>query len=67
MIDKHFLVFWEGDGSDRESYSVFYSTLVKANSKEEALDKFIENSKHLSEEDKSFYDAYEITKENYIG
>lgn len=35
--NKFYLCFWVGDGGDRESYSVYYSKLVLANSKDEAL------------------------------
>lgn len=67
MNDKHFLVFYEGDGSSRESCSVLYSTLVKANTKEEAIKKLIDNSKYLSADDAEDYNAIEIDNENYIG
>ena len=38
---KYFLIYWEGDGSDRESYSIFYTTLVIATSESEARDIYI--------------------------
>jgi hypothetical protein len=33
---NYYLIYWEGDGSDRESYSVFYCHLISAISAEEA-------------------------------
>ena len=33
---KYYLIYWEGEGGDRESYSVFYSKLIQADSEIEA-------------------------------
>lgn len=33
---KYYLIYWEGDGGDRESYSVFYSKLVIAKDENDA-------------------------------
>lgn len=42
---KYFLVFYDDDGS-REACSVFYSWLVKASSEEEAIQKYLDQSKY---------------------
>jgi hypothetical protein len=56
---KLYLCFWVGDGGDRESYSVFYSKLVLAGDKDEALDKYISSGKNFGQ-DKEYYDAIEM-------
>jgi len=33
---KYYLIYWEGEGGDSESYSVFYSKLIQADSEIEA-------------------------------
>ena len=67
MIDKHFLVYFVGDESSSESNSVYYSFLVRAKTKQEALEKYVlgeENS--WSTKDINDFDALEITNKNYI-
>jgi hypothetical protein len=54
-MDKFYLCFWVGDGCDRESYSVYYSKLVLANSEEEALDKYMASGKTYAQEDNRDY------------
>lgn len=40
---KYFLCFWVGDGAD--CYNVFYSELVLARNKDEALEKYFASGK----------------------
>ncbi len=56
---KHWIVCWVGDGGDRESYSIFYSKVVKANTRDEALEKGMKNLGFQSE-NKEHYHAEEI-------
>ncbi len=55
---KEFLVFWVGDGGDRESCSVYYSTLVHAISETEAIDKYFNKFKPNHSRDQ--YDVLEM-------
>lgn len=58
---KFYLCFWVGDGGDRESYSVYYSKLVLARSRNEALDKYISSGKNFAHHNnKDYYDAIEM-------
>ena len=58
---KFYLCFWVGDGGDRESYSVYYSKLVLAHSRDEALDKYISSGKNFAQHNnKDYYDAIEM-------
>lgn len=60
-MDKFYLCFWIGDGSDRESYSVYYSKLVLANNDEEALDKYLESGKNFTKNDnRDYYGVIEM-------
>jgi hypothetical protein len=54
-MDKFYLCFWVGDECDSESYNVYYSKLVLANSKEEALDKYMASGKTYAQEDNRDY------------
>lgn len=56
---KFYLCFWVGvDGGDREAYNVFYSELVLAADKDEAIDKYISSGKNFTQ--KEYYDAIEM-------
>ncbi len=50
-MNKLFLVFWIGNGEDRESCSVFYSEIVQAVNEEKALDKYLELKGKVNRED----------------
>jgi len=41
MKDTQFLVFWMGDGGDRESASVYYAMLVDAETNRDAKIKYL--------------------------
>lgn len=59
--DKLFICAWEGDGGDRESCSIFYSKVVKAKSRKEALEKYFNSGEKFGESgDISKYVAVEI-------
>jgi len=60
-ISNLYLCFWIGDGGDRESYSVYYSKLVEANSEEEALEKYFKSGKAFA------YQKDEPTDPSYYG
>lgn len=57
---KNWIVCWVGDGGDSESYSVFYSKVVKAKTKSEALKKGMDNLGFTSR-NAEHYNAQEIT------
>lgn len=57
---KLFLCFWVGDGSDRESYSVYYSELVQANNKKEALDKYLNSGKAFAYDEDTYKEYYDV-------
>jgi hypothetical protein len=40
-MEKLYLVFWEGDGCSRESASAYYTEVVEATSKAEAIGKVL--------------------------
>jgi hypothetical protein len=69
MNERHFIVFFsDEDGGSRESHSVFYSYVVKAKSKKEAIDKYVNGPKNTwSTKDVNDFDAIEINDKNYIG
>jgi len=68
MNEKYFLVFWIGDGGDRESNSVYYSCLVKANSKTEAIERYINSPKcPWSSKETKYFDGLEVNDKNYLG
>lgn len=48
---KFFLVFYDDDGS-REACSTLYSWLVKANTGEEAIQKYLDHSKYDEDPDR---------------
>ena len=64
-MEGHWIVCWKGDGFDRESYNIFYSKIVKAQTKDEALEKAIKLFT-FSLKDKKYYHAEPITEKNYI-
>lgn len=57
---KLFLCFWVGDHGDRESYSVYYSELVQANNKEDALDKYLKSGKAFAYDEDTNKDYYGV-------
>ena len=58
---KYFLCFFEGDGGDRESSSVYQSELVIAQNEDEALQKYFNNFKFpVEEKQKSNYSVIEM-------
>jgi hypothetical protein len=60
--NNFYLCFWIGpDGGDRESYSVYYSKLVEANSEEEALEIYFKSGKAFA------YQKDEPTDPSYYG
>lgn len=59
-MKKLWLCFWVGDGSDRESYSTYYSTLVEAKTKEEALEIYLASDEKFANGDINDYDAIEM-------
>jgi hypothetical protein len=68
---KYFLCFWVGeDGGDRESYSVYYSYLVMADNKDEALLKYLTVNPRRYDEDtisnKDLFGVREILKNDII-
>lgn len=38
---KEFLVFWVGDGGDRESYNTYHSNIIQTQNKIEAIKHYI--------------------------
>ena len=58
--NKFYLCFWVGDGSDNESNNVYYSHIVIAENKDEALDKYIQSGHHFAQGDKSLYGVIEM-------
>jgi hypothetical protein len=59
MKDKIFLCFYEGDGGDSESHSTYYSEIISAENKNEALLKYDKISGFSSDGDLSIYNAIE--------
>lgn len=58
---KYFLCFWVGDGGDNESYNVYYSSLVIARNKSEALKKYFKEVKSdVDEDSKKYYKTLEM-------
>jgi hypothetical protein len=58
---KYFLCFWEGDGGDRESCSVYYSKLVIANNEDEAFEKYFDTFRlPITKEDRESYSILEM-------
>lgn len=41
---KYYLIYWEGNGGDSESHSVFYSELVIAANEHDAWQKWIDKN-----------------------
>jgi len=64
-MKNHWLVCWVGDGGDSESYSVFYTKVVQAETKDEALEKGI-SAMSFSSVNKEHYHAEPIGIENYV-
>ena len=60
--EKLFLCFWVGDGGDSESNSVWYSELVEASSKKEALKKYFASGKAFASSNEENYGVKEIEK-----
>lgn len=56
------MVAWEGDGGDRESYSILYSHVVKAETESEARQKFT----NATGDNAGDYCFVEITDQIYI-
>lgn len=57
-----YLVFWIGDGGDRESNSVYYSKLIKGDNETDVIKKYISYSDNIDIE-KIYFDDY--NKEYY--
>jgi len=53
MNSIDFLVFWVGDGGDSESYSVYYSKIITAPTKELAIREYVKYLDRLADDDKS--------------
>lgn len=51
MKNIDFLVFWVGDGGDSESYSVYYSNIVSAPTKELAIREYVKKQDRLADTD----------------
>ena len=62
-MKKRFLTFYVGDGSARESNSVYYSKLVITETKEDAIRKHAQADE---EGDPADYDAIEMVGEYII-
>jgi hypothetical protein len=58
-LNNLWLVFWEGDGGDSESYSVFYSKIVNAKTKTEALEKYAKRT----DSELKWLDAIPVSKQ----
>ena len=55
---KYYLIYWEGDGGDRESHSVFYAQFVIAPNEHDAWQKWIEANPN---EDSEGHEIMEMT------
>lgn len=52
-MKEDFLVFWIGDGGDSESYSVYYSNIVSATTRQLAIREYVKKQDMLDDDDKS--------------
>jgi hypothetical protein len=52
---RYFIIYWEGDGEDRESYSIFYSSLVIAVDENDAWNKW-----DKVQESRQYYNIREV-------
>ena len=59
-MEKLWLCFWVGDGGDSESHSTYYSNLVEAKTKSQALKKYLASGEAFASDDMSEYDALEM-------
>jgi len=59
---RDYLVFWVGDGGDRESCSVFYSNIISASSKTNAIEGYIRYTHDID----NLIDLEEYMEENEI-
>ena len=69
MKNRQYFVFWEGDGGDSESHSAYYTVLVDALTKRDAIKKYLLSSNHeddLTEEDYKNHEAILIDDTNHI-
>lgn len=68
LEEKHYIVFWVGLGGDSESCNAYYSSLVRANDRVEAIEKFIAKNNYSPDHYKiEDFDAIPIDDKNYIG
>ena len=58
---KYYLCFWYDDGASSESHSAYYSHLVKARTKDEAIRKYFESEYNTwATDDINDFDAVEM-------